>query len=47
MPTNKTIAISEEIKTQLNEMKIHERETYNDLLIRLITAFNKKKSKKS
>ena len=36
MPTNKTIAITEETKGRLNQKKVHPRETYDDVIKRLI-----------
>ena len=33
---NKNISISEDIKRQLDEIKVHPRETYNDVIKRLL-----------
>lgn len=45
MPTNKTIAIDEEVRNQLQDLKTHERETYNDVITRLIKKFGKSLTK--
>lgn len=34
-----TIQIDEELKARLDSMKIHHRETYNELLLRLLGSF--------
>ena len=36
MVANKLIKVTEDIKNKLDKLKIHPRETYNDLLMRLI-----------
>jgi hypothetical protein len=36
MPTNRTIAIGETTKQRLDNKKIHPRETYDDVINRLI-----------
>jgi predicted CopG family antitoxin len=40
MPTNKTIAISLETKEKLDQKKVHPRETYDDVIKRLIEYMN-------
>jgi predicted CopG family antitoxin len=45
MPATKTIKISEEIKTKLDEIKIHPRETYDDVIRRLVVFYEKHKEK--
>jgi len=45
MPATKTIKISEEIKTKLDEIKIHPRETYDDVIRRLVNFYEKHKEK--
>jgi len=45
MPATKTIKISEEIKTKLDEIKIHPRETYDDIIRRLVDFYEKHKEK--
>lgn len=42
MPTNKTIAINEEVRNDLNGLKEHERETYNDVISRLVDVYREK-----
>jgi predicted transcriptional regulator len=38
-----TIQIDEKLKEKLDELKIHHRETYNELILRLINSFSPKK----
>ena len=45
MPATKTIKISEEIKTKLDEIKIHPRETYDDIIRRLVDFYERHKEK--
>jgi len=45
MPSTKTIKISEEIKTKLDKIKIHPRETYDDVIRRLVNFYEKYKEK--
>ena len=45
MPATKTIKISEEIKMKLDEIKIHPRETYDDVIRRLVDFYEKHKEK--
>ncbi len=45
MPATKTIKISEEIKTKLDKIKIHPRETYDDVIRRLVNFYEKHKEK--
>jgi predicted transcriptional regulator len=40
-----TIQINEAIRDRLNELKIHNRETYNDVLKRLLEDFEELKQK--
>ena len=35
-----TIQIDEKLKSKLDELKVHHRESYNDLIIRLISNFH-------
>jgi len=35
-----TIQIEEELKNKLDELKIHHRETYNELLLRLVHGYS-------
>lgn len=42
MPTNKTIAINEEVRNSLNDLKEHDRETYNDVISRLILTYKER-----
>ena len=41
MITSKLIRVSEETKNQLDKIKEHHRETYDDLIIRLIKEMKK------
>jgi len=41
MATNKTIPLTEAAKTRLISMKIHPRETFDDILNRLIDHYEK------
>lgn len=43
MVTTKPIKVDEEVKTFLDKKKIHIRETYNDVLRRLLELNNKEK----
>jgi len=46
MPTNKTIAVSEFTRERMYKAKLHERETFDDLINRLLdllTKFSKQK----
>ena len=36
-----TIQINEDLKKRLNELKIHHRETYNELIERIVNEFSK------
>jgi len=45
MPATKTIKISEEMKTKLDEIKIHPRETYDDIIRRLVNFYEKYREK--
>jgi predicted CopG family antitoxin len=45
MPATKTIKISEEIKMKLDEIKIHPRETYDDVIKRLIEFYESHKER--
>ncbi|MEK6855727.1 MAG: antitoxin VapB family protein [Nanoarchaeota archaeon] len=41
-----TIQIDESLKNRLNSIKIHKRETYNDLILRLVHSFSPKNQDK-
>ena len=41
MQTNKTIAVSSETKVRMDSAKIHERETYDDLINRFLDLLPK------
>ena len=43
MPTDKTIPLTEDTKKRLISMKIHPRETFDDILNRLIDEYGKHK----
>lgn len=43
MVTTKPIKVDDEVKTLLDKKKIHPRETYNDVLRRLLELNNKEK----
>ena len=45
MPTNRTIAITEETKEKLIVMKIYPRETFDDIVNRLIDEYKKHQKK--
>lgn len=41
MPADKTIKVSEEVKRRLDEVKVHPRETYDDVIRRLVEFYEK------
>lgn len=43
MVTNTTIAINSETKKRLENIKIHPRETFDDVLMRLLDLYSKRK----
>ena len=42
-----TIQINEDLKIKLDELKIHHRETYNELISRIISSFPKEVDRES
>jgi len=42
-----TIQLDEKLKEKLDKLKIHHRETYNELISRLVSSFSKKADKES
>lgn len=46
MPTNTSIAITTNTKEKLMELKVHPRETFDDLINRLIDTYSEAKNEK-